>query len=482
MTQVTGNLVNGQIVTTAAAGTIEVRDPADDRRVVGAVPSMDAAEVEAVMAAAVQGAESWRNTGHIARGEVLREAARLIRAANERLAQVITAEMGKTLAEARVEATKAADFFDYYAGQARLPFGQLLPDARPGTYSRVIHEPLGVVVLITPWNDPLLTPARKLAPALLAGNAVVIKPATVTPMIVLELAALLNEAGLPAGVLGTVTGSTAVVADPMLQHPAVRAVSFTGSTKVGQDLARQLAGRAVRVQTEMGGKNAVAVLADADLEVAASLIVAGAFAQAGQRCTATSRVVADASIVGELTDLVVAKTRQLQVGPGAEASTTMGPVVSPGAREGILEHIEGAISQGSEVLVGGTARPEGAEESGCFLQPTVLKITREADIWRDEVFGPVVAIVEVDGEDAAIEAVNDSQYGLSAAVFTRDLGAAERFIARADAGQVSVNQPTAGWDVHHPFGGFRDSGSPFKEQGLDALQFYTRTKTVAVRG
>ena len=251
---------------------------------------------------------------------------------------------------------------------------------------------------------------------------------------------------------------------------------------MGQELSRQLAGRAVRVQTEMGGKNAVAVLADADLETAAGLIVAGAFAQAGQRCTATSRIVADRRIAGRLTDLVVAKTKLLQVGHGAEASTTMGPVVSPGAREGIVAHIQGALNQGAEVLTGGMERPHGTEENGCFLEPTVLRIDRHADIWRDEVFGPVVAIIEVDGEEAALEAVNDSQYGLSAAVFTRDLAAAERFIARADAGQVSVNQPTAGWDVHHPFGGFRDSGSPFKEQGLDALQFYTRTKTVAVRG
>ncbi len=482
MTTITGNLVDGQIVEAGAFDAIEVRNPADGRIVVGRVPSMSAAEVEAVMAAAQRGADVWRRTSSIARGEVLSAAARLIRDANERLAQLITAEMGKTLAEARVEATKAADFLEYYAMFGRLPFGELLPDARPDTYARVIHEPLGVVVLITPWNDPLLTPARKIAPALIAGNAVVIKPATAAPLIVLEFAKLLNEAGLPAGVLGTVTGQTSEVAAPMLEHSSVRAVSFTGSTSVGQQLARQLAGRPIRVQTEMGGKNAVAVLKDADLDLAASLIVAGAFAQAGQRCTATSRVVVDKAVSGELVRRIVDGARALNVGPGVDPSTSMGPVVSPAAQREILEHIAKALDDRANVLMGGTEPPEGVSQNGAFVSPTVLQVSQDARIWREEVFGPVLAILEVDGEAEAIQAVNDSMYGLSASVFTRDLGAAERFIAGVDTGQVSVNQPTAGWDVHHPFGGFRESGSPFKEQGLEALRFYTRTKTVAVRG
>lgn len=482
MSQVTGNLIDGAIVTAAENGSFDVTDPADARTLVGAAPAMGAADVAAVMEAAARGAQTWRRTGHIARGEVLARAADMLRAERAELAALITSEMGKTLAEATVEVTKTADFFDYYAGVARLPFGQLLPDARPGTYARAIHEPLGVVVLITPWNDPLLTPARKLGPALVAGNAVVIKPASYSPLIVLRLADILSRAGLPAGVLGTVTGKASVVSEPMLSHAAVRAVSFTGSTHVGQQLQRELAGRPVRVQTEMGGKNAVAVLKDADVALAAEQIVAGAFAQAGQRCTATSRVIVESPVADALIDAIRERTRALVVGPGAAEGTTVSPVVSASAKQDILGHISGALEQGAELLEGGTDLPEGVDPNGAFVAPTVLRINTGQKLWREEVFGPVLGIVEVEDEAAAYRAVNDSDYALSAAVFTNDLGAAERFIAAAEAGQVSVNQPTSGWDVHHPFGGFGNSGSPFKEQGLDALQFYTRTKTVAVKG
>lgn len=480
-TQLTGNLVGGEILERGSDDPIEVRNPADLRIVVGHVPAMGPKEVEEVFAAAGRGATTWRSTGHIARGEVLRDASLRLRAESDRLAELIVREMGKTLAEARVEVTKAADFFEYFAGLSRLPFGQLLPDGRPGTYASVRHEPLGVVLLITPWNDPLLTPARKLAPALAAGNAVVVKPATNTPLIMLELARILDEVGLPAGVLGTVTGRGRDIGDALVQHNALRAVSFTGSTPVGLNLQRQLAGRQIRVQTEMGGKNAAAVLVDADLDVAAQNIVAGAFAQAGQRCTATSRLVVVRDVADELMTKILEATRTIKVGGGLEDGVSMGPVVSSEQRSDIFSHIDTASSESAEILLGGATAPGGGLEHGAFVSPTVIRATRDHQIWREEVFGPVLTVLEVAGEDEAIEAVNDSAYGLSSALFTNDLGATERFIDRADTGQVSVNQPTSGWDVHHPFGGFRDSGSPFKEQGLDALQFYTRTKTAAIR-
>jgi aldehyde dehydrogenase (NAD+) len=477
---VTGNLVDGRIVG-SADDTIDVNNPADLREVVGRVPAMTAEDVSAVYEAAVVGAKTWRETGLLARGEILRAAAARIRAESDVLAPLIVHEMGKTLAEARVEVTKSADFFDYYAGLARLPFGELLADGRPGTYARVVHEPLGVVLLITPWNDPLLTPARKMGPALLSGNAVVIKPATVTPLIVLELARIFNEVGLPAGVLGTVTGRVREISDALLGHDAIKAVSFTGSTAVGLDLQKQLAGRQIRVQTEMGGKNAVAVLADADIAVAAKEISAGAFAQAGQRCTATSRLVVVREVADQLLESIREHMRALKVGAGDTEGVNIGPVVSASARDDIFDHIERAVDESAELLEGGAKAPEDASEHGAFVSPTLLRVTRDQAIWRDEVFGPVLGVLEVDDEAQAIEAVNDSTYGLSAGVFTNDLGAAERFIEKVNTGQVSVNHPTSGWDVHHPFGGFGYSGSPFKEQGLDALQFYTRTKTVAVR-
>ncbi|MHB1062975.1 MAG: aldehyde dehydrogenase family protein [Georgenia sp.] len=479
--QITGNLVDGKIVGQTGDANIDVTNPADLREVVGRVPAMSAGDVHGVYAAAVAGARTWRETGVLARGEVLRAAAARLRAESEVLAALIVREMGKTLAEARVEVTKSADFFDYYAGLARLPYGELLADGRPSTYARVMHEPLGVVLLITPWNDPLLTPARKMGPALLAGNAVVIKPASATPLIVLELARIFNEVGLPAGVLGTVTGHVRDISEALLGHGAIRAVSFTGSTAVGLDLQKQLAGRQIRVQTEMGGKNAIAVLADADIAVAAKEISAGAFAQAGQRCTATSRLVVVREVADQLVEAIREQVRALKVGAGDTEGVNLGPVVSASARDDIFDHIRRAIGESAELLEGGAEAPEGSPEHGAFVSPTLLKVTRDQAIWREEVFGPVLGVLEVEDEAQAIEAVNDSTYGLSAGVFTNDLGAAERFIAQVNTGQVSVNHPTSGWDVHHPFGGFGYSGSPFKEQGLDALQFYTRTKTVAVR-
>ena len=335
-------------------------------------------------------------------------------------------------------------------------------------------------MLITPWNDPLLTPARKLAPALLAGNAVIIKPASETPLITLRLAELLHRAGVPAGALGTVTGRGSEVGDALVDDLRVAAVSFTGSTPVGLELQRRLAGRGVRVQTEMGGKNAAVVLADADLDLAASVIVAGAFGQAGQRCTATSRLIVDRAIAEEFTRRVADGVRALQVGPGGADGVDLGPVVSRAAQADIRGRVERGVSEGGEVVA--SADVDAALlERGSFVVPVLLTIDRENSLWREEVFGPVLGMLTVDGLDEAIDAVNDSAYGLSSAIFTTSLASANRFIDEAETGQVSVNQPTSGWDIHQPFGGFRESGSPFKEQGLEALRFYTRVKTAAVR-
>ncbi|HVW17447.1 MAG TPA: aldehyde dehydrogenase family protein, partial [Solirubrobacteraceae bacterium] len=431
---------------------------------------------------AAEGAATWRRAAPLDRAATMRGAADLLRERAPGIARDLVREMGKTLAEATVEVAKAADFLDYYASMARLPIGQLLADARPGVEVSVHAEPVGVVLLITPWNDPLLTPARKLAPALFAGNAVVLKPATETPLVALHLARALHDAGLPAGVLATVTGRGSALAGPLLADPRLAAVSFTGSTEVGLGIQRALGGRNVRVQTEMGGKNATAVLADADLALAADTIAAASFGQAGQRCTATSRVVADRAIAAELLELLSERARAVRLGPGLDPQTTMGPLVSASQRDDVLAHLQRAVAEGARVVAGGGAPADERLRGGCYVEPTIYaNVSPEMGIWREEVFGPAIAVVEVDGLEEAIAAVNDSPYGLSAAVFTRSLESAARFAAEVDTGQVSVNLPTSGWDVHQPFGGFGDSGSAFKEQGLEALRFYTRTKTVAVR-
>jgi aldehyde dehydrogenase (NAD+) len=477
-----GSLIGGEWLDSGAEGTLPVTDPSDVEQVVGNVPAMGAADITALYDAAEKGAHTWRRTAPLERGRILAGAARLLRDRSEQIAHDLVSEMGKTLAEATVEVTKAADFFEYYASLARLPLGVLLADARPSVTVEVRNEPIGIVVAITPWNDPLLTPARKLAPALFAGNAVILKPATETPIVGHHLASALHDAGLPAGVIGTATGRASRIAGALLADPRLAAVTFTGSTNVGLQLHRDLAGRNVRLQTEMGGKNASVVLADADIELAAETIAAASFGQAGQRCTATSRVVLDRAVVSELLPKLVAAAKRPKLGPGLAADTNIGPVVSRTHQAEVISHLDRARQEGAQILTGGGAPSDPALAGGCYVEPTVIAgVTREMSIWRDEVFGPAIAVIEVDGLDEAVQAANDSVYGLSAAVFTRDLSCAAYFSEEIDTGQVSVNLPTSGWDVHHPFGGFGDSGSAFKEQGLESLRFYTRVKTVATR-
>ena len=460
---------------------LEVRDPADVRSVVAEVPAMSASEVAAAYTRARAGFDAWRHTNPLDRAVVMARCADLLRARAEEGAVTLVRENGKTLAEARAEVAKAADFFDYYASFARQPWGEILADARGGTQTTVRCEPVGVVLAITPWNDPLLTPARKLGPALIAGNAVVLKPASQTPQIARWLAGLLVAAGLPSDVATVVTGRERDISATLLGHPELDALTFTGSTAIGNHLRRALADRNVRLQTETGGKNASVVLAGADLELAAATVAAAAFGQAGQRCTATSRVIVDSAVAPGLVDLLRSRAEACVLGPGLDPATTLGPLATAGHRDDVLAHIGKARAEGATVITGGDRPAAEALAYGCYVTPTIISVDTKHSLWREEVFGPVVALREATGFDEAVKLVNDSQYGLSAAVFTNDLRQANEFIDRAEAGQVSVNLPTSGWDVHHPFGGFRESGSPFKEQGAPGLRFYTRIKTAAVR-
>lgn len=460
---------------------LEVRDPADQRSVVARVPAMGAGEVAAAYQSARAGFGVWRRVNPLERAAVLADCARLARSRADEGAITLVRENGKTLAEARVEVAKTADFLDFYASFARQPWGEILADGRGGTQTTVRAEPVGVVLAITPWNDPLLTPARKLAPALIAGNAVVLKPSRQTPMIARWLAGLLASAGLPDGVLSVLTGRERDMSPALLGHPELDAVTFTGSTAVGGHLRRVLADRNVRLQGELGGKNASVVLADADLDLAAGTVAAAAFGQAGQRCTATSRVIVDSAAAPALLELLRSRAEACVLGPGLDPATTLGPLATADHRDDVLAHIGRARAEGGQVVAGGGSPAAEALRYGCYVEPTIITTAPEQSLWQDEVFGPVLAVCPADGFDEAVGLANDSRYGLSAAVFTRDLRLANEFIDRVEAGQVAVNLPTSGWDVHHPFGGFRDSGSAFKEQGGPGLRFYTRIKTAAVR-
>jgi alpha-ketoglutaric semialdehyde dehydrogenase len=476
------NLVGGAWIAESAGESLPDLNPSDLRDEIARVPQLSAAEAARAVRASADAAPEWRATSPVARAAVLGTAAGLLRARAGEIALDVTREMGKLIGDARAEVGKSADFLDFYAGLLRTGQGELLADVRPATFTFTRAEPLGVIVVITPWNDPVLTPARKLAPALAAGNTVVLKPAPDSPLAAAHFARALHDAGLPGGVLNMVTGDPAEIGPVLFDSPEVAAVTFTGSSATGAWLRRRLARRNIRLQTEMGGKNAAVVLPDADLSLATETIMTAAFAQTGQRCTATSRLLVSSEVRAELLERLATAMAKLRLGQATDADATVGPVVSRRQQEKVLGHLDLARTSGIPVRAVGPA-PEGElAEYGCFVRPTLLEdVPLGSPLWQQEVFGPVVAVREVGSFDEAVSLVNASTYGLAASAFTRDLGMAHRFINAVDVGQVSVNLPTSGWDVHHPFGGFKDSGSPFKEQGEIGLAFYTKTKTAAVR-
>lgn len=477
-----GNLVAGEFRTSGSGESITDINPADTREVVATFPSMTEGEVKEAVEAAADAFPGWRRLSPVARGTYLFKVAGLLRDSSETIARSITREVGKTINEARAEVANTANFFEYYAGFGRQPQGDQLPDERAGVFTYTKREPLGVVGLIAPWNDPLLTTARKLAPALISGNTVVLKPALDTPLATWHLAEILSEVALPPGVVNTVTGSASTIGDVLLEHPEMRGISFTGSTKIGRELARRAGERGnFRIQTEMGGKNATLVLSDADFSKAAETIMAGAFAQGGQRCTATSRVVVTEDAHGPLMEALIAGAESIRVGNGLEESTGMGPLANEGQLDKALRAVEQARQEGGSVATGGSRLREGSYQHGYFFPPTILDdVSPEAQVAQEEIFGPVLSVITAGNLEEGVEVVNNSSYGLSASVFTGSLAAAHYFAQNAEAGNISVNLPTAGWSVHLPFGGFKDSGSSFKEQGREGLQFYTRVRTVAM--
>jgi alpha-ketoglutaric semialdehyde dehydrogenase len=475
------NLIDGKWVADAD-DELDDLNPADLSEVVAKVPAMSATAAAEACSGAAFAFDEWSRKSVIDRGDILYRAAGLLRERAKEAAADITREMGKTLAESTAEVAGAANFLEYYGSFGRHSWGERLPYRASGVEAYTRREPLGVVLAITPFNDPLLTPARKLGPALISGNTVVLKAATDSPLAAMHLAAALHDAGLPAGVVNTVTGKASVVGEALLESRDLAAVSFTGSTDVGHQIAHRLAGRSTRLQTEMGGKNGALVLDDADVAFAAATIGNAAFAQAGQRCTATSRVVVMDAVFDEFVDALKVYATDLDVGAGMSADTQMGPVVNQGHMRDVLRDIDAAVKAEATVVAGGRQLVEGELGGGCFVAPSVLICAQTSDrLWQEEIFGPVLAVYRARTEEEAHAAMLDTRYGLSAAVFTNRLDAANRFIDRMDTGQVAVNLSTAGWDVHLPFGGFRESGSAFKEQGEQALQFYTRVKMVAMR-
>lgn len=477
------NYIDGEWVPARSGATFERRNPADTRDSVGLFPESGPADMEAAVAAARKALPAWRALGYDARARLLFAAAERLAARAPEVASALTREEGKSLPEAAGETGRGVVILRYFAGEGLRPAGEVIPAMSPATLLFTDRVPLGVVGLITPWNFPVAIPLWKAAPALVYGNTVVLKPSELAPRTVSHLAEVFHEVGLPPGVFNLVHGGgKAGEALVTMTSPRVDGVSFTGSTTTGQSIARACLDRGVRYQLEMGGKNPVVVLEDADLDRAALLTVQGAMRSAGEKCTATARAIVVERVADEFVRRVVERVRSLKIGPGTDADAYLGPVISEAARERVLGFIERAKGEGARVLCGGAA-PDEQEglAHGHYVLPTVLDgVEPHMAIAQEEVFGPVLAILRVPDFNEALRVANDVKYGLSASVFTRDLDAALRFAREIEAGLVRVNGETAGVEPQAPFGGMKSSSSFSREQGQAAKDFYTQVKTIAI--
>lgn len=474
------NLIGGEWVKAGDGRTFRTGNPADREETVAEYAASGVDEARQALAAAAAAFPGWAGQTPVARGRVLSQASQILAGRKAMLAELLTREEGKTLAEATGEVQRAIDILRFYGGLSYTLGGQTLPHDLPGNFLYTRRDPLGVVGLITPWNFPVAIPAWKAAPALVCGNAVVLKPASAAPGLALELAQALVEAGLPKGVLNVVTGDGRAFGEVLAGHPALAAVSFTGSRSVGSGLYTALAPRMVRAQMEMGGKNPTIVLADADLDLAARLVAVAGFGLTGQACTATSRVIVERRVLAEFTERLVARAKGLVVGPGLKEGVGMGPAVSEAQLRTNLEYVDIARKEGATVLYGGRRLEDGERARGWFMEPTVIGGVRAGSrLACEEVFGPVVGILDVEDFEEALTVANGVEFGLSASLVTRDYAKALRYVDRIQAGVVKVNQVSTGLALQAPFGGVKGSSTDsFREQGLAALDFYTRSRTV----
>lgn len=472
-------LINGEWRDPASGQWEPNLNPANTDDVIGEFASAGADDVNAAVNAAHAAFAGWRGTPMVKRGDILHKAANLLEARLEEVAVAMTREEGKTLVEARGETARGVAILRYYAGEASQPEGEVYPTALPTRMLYTRREPVGVVGLIAPWNFPVAIPLWKIAPALVYGNTVVFKPAELTPLTAWHIADVLTQAGLPRGVLNLVSGMGAVAGNALVEHSNVTMISFTGSNKVGRDIQRKLTERGGKAQLEMGGKNPVVVLDDANLDLAVEMVTRGAMKSSGQKCTATSRVFVQKGIYASFAETLVAKVKSLRVGDGMLPDTYLGPVVSRKQQETILNYLQIGQQEGAKLAAGGGTYPGESREKSFYVQPTVfVDADPNSRLMREEIFGPVVALTPVDTLDDAIAAANGVPYGLSASIISQDIGRIMRFIDGIQAGLVHVNDETAGAEPQVPFGGFKESSSYSREQGKAAREFYTQIKTV----
>lgn len=478
MGQVSSNYIGGEWVEAANKGGFSSINPATGEEI-GQFSASTQTDAEAAVEAAGRAFSGWAASSPASRAAVLYRAADLIDQRAPELARLITTEEGKTLTESTTEVKRSAASLRYYATEAYNITGRTYPSDEPGSFVSTLREPLGVITAVTPWNFPLSIPTRKIAPALAAGNTVVYKPSSLTPATGKALVEILVAAGLPKGVLNFVTGPGGEVGQVLATNRQVRAISFTGSNPVGASL-QQAAGPGCRIQLEMGGKNPLVIMEDADLDQAAQIAVKGAFGLAGQACTGTSRVIVIETVLPAFLAKLRTRTEQLKLGNGLDRGIEMGPLASQKQFETVLKYVQIGQQEGAKLVSGGEPFDKGELASGYFVTPAIFsEVAPAMKIAQEEIFGPVLAVLSVHDFEEALEVANSTRFGLSASICTRNLSYAHRFAQRVQAGMVKVNKPTTGVSLNAPFGGVKDSSSEtFKEQGREAIEFYTRLKTI----
>ena len=475
------NFINGDWIESNSSKTVDNINPADTNDVLGTVVQATRDEARAAVEAASEAFRQWRSTPAPSRGRIVARAARLMSEEKESISQLLTREEGKTIAESRGELQRSINVAEFCAGESRRLNGETIQSELPLNFAYTLRQPLGVVACVTPWNFPVAIPVWKIAPALVSGNTVVFKPASLTPATAVRIVEIFEEAGIPKGVLNLILGSGSEAGDEIIKHKAIRAVSFTGSNEIGIRLYEQVSSRGAKIQCEMGGKNPVIILEDADLDLAVESTAQGAFGSSGQRCTATSRAIVLDAVADEFVSRVVARAKSMRIGNGSDPNTEMGPSVDENQFNTVLSYVEIGREDGAELKCGGARATGDGLDNGFFVHPAVFdRVTPDMRIAREEIFGPVLSVLRATDFDEAMRFANDSEYGLSSSIFTNDAGRIFRFVDEIETGMTHINSPTTGGEAHIPFGGIKSTGIGDREQGSTALDFYTELKVVYV--
>ncbi len=454
-------------------------NPADNRQVLAKLKGADKSDVLKAIDAASKAFPGWKATTAPARGRILMKAALLLRERKEELARLMTREQGKILPEAMGEMEKGITLIEWFAGEGLRLGGITQPSELAKNLLFTTRSPRGVVSIITPWNFPFAIPAWKIAPALISGNCVIFKPASLVPAMAVEMVKIFEQAGLPAGVLNLVLGAGSAMGDILVEEPRIKAVSFTGSNEIGKRVHTICGARGIPVTCEMGGKNPAVVWDDADLELALGGVMKGAFGSTGQRCTATSRLILHSAIADKFLKMLLAEVAKIKVGDGLDKATGMGPAVDESQLKTDLEYIEIGKKEGAKLLCGGNRLTTGEHANGWFVEPTIFdEVNPRSRLWQEEVFGPVLAVARTNDFDKAIELANDSPFGLTCAFYSQDLTLAMRFTEEVEAGMVHLNSPTIGGEAQVPFGGVKGSGVGEREMAKEGMHFFTEQKTV----